>query len=573
MARQAKVYSYMRFSTPEQVEGDSINRQTTAAERWAAREGLKLDTKTTMKDLGESAFRGQHREDPDRTALADFLDQVKKGKIERGSYLVIESLDRLTRESIRPALTLLLNLIEAGIRVVQLQPREMIYDEDADAFALLIAIMELSRGHAESAMKSWRVGQAWEKARDKARGGSVMFGRLPAWVRRTEAGELELIPERAAAIREMIRLALDGHGEREIILRLERSGFAAFGEGSQPRPGKKRAALSGKWQRAYVHRLLCDRRLLGECQPKLAGGQPVGPAIPNYFPPVVGADELTRVAAIKSKKRFFPHRDRKNVNVFAGMLRDETGSRMGLKSNRGRVRLISEDALDGRVEEVSFSYLVVESGLLQVIREVNLDELAGGRAGARESERLRAERDAAEGEVMAALAQAEGGTLTPMLAGLLKKKETRLAELQAALDAALQAESVPSAEAWRECQSLAGLLEQAEDKDEMRVKIRSALRRICRGGVMMIVPRVRERLCFVQLRFKEPDVTRFALLVYKQGSHARESRGWAKSRSDLPVDFDLARPECSAAMREELLRLDVSALVARLSAEDGFAAF
>ena len=43
---------------------------------------------------------------------------VEQGKIPRGSYLIIENLDRLTREHIRPALTLLLNLIEHGIRVV-----------------------------------------------------------------------------------------------------------------------------------------------------------------------------------------------------------------------------------------------------------------------------------------------------------------------------------------------------------------------------------------------------------------------------------------------------------------------
>ena len=48
--------------------------------------------------------------------LATFLELVHAGRIARGSYLIVESLDRLTREHIRPALTLLLNLIDNGIR-------------------------------------------------------------------------------------------------------------------------------------------------------------------------------------------------------------------------------------------------------------------------------------------------------------------------------------------------------------------------------------------------------------------------------------------------------------------------
>jgi hypothetical protein len=77
--------------------------------------------------------------------------------IPRGSYLIIENLNRLTREHIRPALTLLLNLIERGIRVVQLIPVEQVITEDVEIFQLMLAIMELSRGNSESRIKSERM--------------------------------------------------------------------------------------------------------------------------------------------------------------------------------------------------------------------------------------------------------------------------------------------------------------------------------------------------------------------------------------------------------------------------------
>src|SRR5206468_12624942 len=118
------------------AEGDSLRRQTEAAAEWCLKNDVRFDETVTLRDLGKSAYTGAHRKNPDRHALAAFLKLVESGKVPRGSYLVIEALDRLTREHIRPALTLLLNLIDQGIRVVQLRPVEAVYDEDVEPTAL-----------------------------------------------------------------------------------------------------------------------------------------------------------------------------------------------------------------------------------------------------------------------------------------------------------------------------------------------------------------------------------------------------------------------------------------------------
>jgi DNA invertase Pin-like site-specific DNA recombinase len=39
-----RAYSYLRFSTPEQSKGDSLRRQTSMADEYATRHGLRLDT-------------------------------------------------------------------------------------------------------------------------------------------------------------------------------------------------------------------------------------------------------------------------------------------------------------------------------------------------------------------------------------------------------------------------------------------------------------------------------------------------------------------------------------------------
>ena len=50
-----KAYSYLRFSTPGQLEGDSLRRQTEAARAYAERHGLELSD-LSYRDLGKSAI-------------------------------------------------------------------------------------------------------------------------------------------------------------------------------------------------------------------------------------------------------------------------------------------------------------------------------------------------------------------------------------------------------------------------------------------------------------------------------------------------------------------------------------
>src|ERR1700680_1325770 len=90
-----KAYSYLRFSTSEQMRGDSYRRQTQLALEYAERRGLELDTTLSLNDLGVSAFRGKNA----RTgALAAFLQAVDAGLVPDGSLLLVESLDRVTRQ-------------------------------------------------------------------------------------------------------------------------------------------------------------------------------------------------------------------------------------------------------------------------------------------------------------------------------------------------------------------------------------------------------------------------------------------------------------------------------------------
>jgi DNA invertase Pin-like site-specific DNA recombinase len=112
-----RAFSYMRFSTLEQGKGDSLNRQTTMAREWSERHGVPLDTELNLTDKGVSAYQGANAE---TGALGAFLDTVKAGAIPRGSWLLVESLDRISREPAVDASYTMQGIIRAGVTVVDL---------------------------------------------------------------------------------------------------------------------------------------------------------------------------------------------------------------------------------------------------------------------------------------------------------------------------------------------------------------------------------------------------------------------------------------------------------------------
>ncbi len=114
---EPKAYSYIRFSTPEQAKGHSLQRQTEAAQAWVAANGVMLDDELTFQDRGVSGYTGANLE---TGALGVFLECVRDGTIPRGSWLLVENLDRISRQVARKAVRTVEDIVEAGVTVVDL---------------------------------------------------------------------------------------------------------------------------------------------------------------------------------------------------------------------------------------------------------------------------------------------------------------------------------------------------------------------------------------------------------------------------------------------------------------------
>lgn len=506
-------FSYIRFSDPSQAAGDSLRRQTEAAAAWCERNGVCLDTSLTLRDLGVSAFRGKHRESPDRTALAAFLDLVNRGRIAKGAFLLIENMDRLSREKPVVGVNLLTSLLLAGVRVVQLAPNELELTEDSDLFALLQGQLSQARGHDESKTKSDRVAKAWSQRRKAARAGGVMTRRLPAWVEE-RGGRLRLVPDRAATVRRIFDLAGTGHGLYAILKRLEAEKVPPFGRW-EVKPGRRRSAFSGKWSVSYLHTILSDRRAAGEFQP-MAGGRPDGDPIPGYFPRVVSDTAFERARAGAKERYKRPGRVGGHVNVFQGLLQDaRTGAAYtatfsgGAKNPHPTIHSAAARSAGGKA--YSFPLVTYEAAVLSCLREIDPRTVLGRDDGPDEVLTLSGELARVESSVNAILAEMEENGESPSLFKRLREKEATQRSLAEQLAEARARAAHPLSEAWSEANTLLSALDSATDPRDARLRLRTALRRVVESFHVLVVPRGRDRLAAVTVKFAEDGIRNYLI--------------------------------------------------------------
>ncbi|WP_194287854.1 recombinase family protein [Pseudomonas helleri] len=181
MRRKTPVYAYIRMSTIEQAKGDSERRQLGQIERFLQENDGELVEPVFLDRL--SSFNGKNIK---KGAIKDFLDRVKKGEIEKGSILVIESFDRISRQGGYIAHSVILDIINNGVDIATLSPYKRYSINSENQFIENIEIQTLLyRAHEESRTKSDRITRQHQNRREKAKDKKVVYGSLPFWLVRT----------------------------------------------------------------------------------------------------------------------------------------------------------------------------------------------------------------------------------------------------------------------------------------------------------------------------------------------------------------------------------------------------
>ena len=350
-----KAYSYIRFSSPEQAAGDSLRRQMAGARDYAARQGLALQD-VSFQDLGVSGFHGDNAESGH---LAEFIDAVKLGVIEKGSVLLIESLDRLSRMKPRKAVRLLENILDLGIDVVTLTDGKRYSQRDIDdePLTMMIAFMVALRAHEESKVKGQRVRAAWAQKKLNAKAGVIVTKRIPSWLK-IEEGKFVVIEEKADAVRQVFQLAAKGVGQLAITRQMNRD---------------KVPPLKGKtaWHKSAVMKLLNSESVRGTYVPhdvvrvdgakKRIALEPVE----GYYPRII--DEQLWLDTRSAKPKGAASTEVRNVLSGIGRCSRCGGAVTRISKNQRDVYLVCQTARNGAgCKYQTERYRDVELAVLQI---------------------------------------------------------------------------------------------------------------------------------------------------------------------------------------------------------------
>jgi len=310
-AEDTVAYSYIRISSSKQALGDGPGRQIALSEAYAARHGLKLDE--ALEDIGRSGWSGANVY---KGALGRFLDMISSGQVVRGSVLLVESLDRLSRQHPMDAQVILTSILTSGVNVVTLDDNNVYSAESLrEDWTELIRIISIqARAHGESQRKSNLSKSAIQKRRALALEGKAKFTtNVPAWISqykdRDGVTQYEL-NEHADTIRKIFELAKDGCGQMTITKELNRLKLPTYRE------------KSTGWHQTGVGRILDNHATYGTFIPILKvgeGKEQVAAPIPNYFPAVISEEDFHIAQRHRTRRIVKGRKGNRFTNLFNGM--------------------------------------------------------------------------------------------------------------------------------------------------------------------------------------------------------------------------------------------------------------
>lgn len=308
----AKAIAYVRYSSATQGDGDSVERQTAPLRDFEE----KFNTEITeiIKDEGVSSFRG------DNIKTGKFKGIIKKieiGEIIDGDYLVIESIDRISRQELNKTASILQGILDKGISIYTTSDQRLysVKDKSRDLEDYMMIGLIAKRANEESETKSKRRKSAWNKAKRDAENGkffhtanSIPYGFM------IENNQITIHEERAKEI-------------KFIFENLKKEGVSATVR-------KLNEWSERKWTPRHIHLMTVNKYPIGSymSQKRVNGKKVFEKYIENYYPKII--DEKTFSDAINAMKtrglrKEYGNQSKGFLNIFRHCIKcDDCGETM-----------------------------------------------------------------------------------------------------------------------------------------------------------------------------------------------------------------------------------------------------
>lgn len=356
MKQNGKAYSYIRFSSKKQEQGDSVRRQTELAEQYAHANNLILSDKN-FQDLGISAFK-----EGNRPSLGDMLEAIEKGQIEQGSTIIIESLDRLSRRGIDVTQQIIKSILQNNVFIASLVDGLLLNRESVNDLVSVIRIaLAADLAHKESEKKSQRLRETKGQQRQRALNGEVINKVLPFWLQRQE--DKYVFSKKLATVKRIIELRQKGLGTNKIAKTLNDEGHEPLRSTgwNHTTIGKtiNSVALYGAYQTSETTK---DRKVI------------LLDIIENYYPAVISKDEFI---LLQSDQKQNKPGYKSEHNAFAGILKHECGGALVRKfhvvSGKTYQYHVCANARDGKCN-VTKNFKNIEVALYRIMKELKLEK-------------------------------------------------------------------------------------------------------------------------------------------------------------------------------------------------------
>ncbi len=353
-------YSYVRFSSEKQRQGDSLRRQVEATEAYCKTNNIELNTTLSFRDLAVSARQGANLDG----GLGEFLVACEQGVINQNSVLIIENLDRISRQSPKDAMRLLQNILKY-VDVYTLMDGKLYTEDTYDMLDIITSVVIMQRAYDESQTKVKRVSAAYERKRKLVKaGGYITTSQGPFWLQLSEDKTKWLLKDdKVKVVRDMFKMAVAGHGTYKIMTYLNEN--------------KIKAARGGAWSLSSTQRILTNPQVIGTFSTKKAGE--IVDTIENYYPAIISERDFNAVQALRVKrsKGSAGPTSKGFKNLFRGIARCHCGSAMHYVAKGSNWNyLVCSGAVRGTgCEYKSYRYEETERFLITLLSCLNYDKL------------------------------------------------------------------------------------------------------------------------------------------------------------------------------------------------------